>query len=90
MPEIEKKTPPIPRPQPLCDFADCTVPAMYGFREPGIANLPHRNPHAVEVWTCPLHRDDGTAMLEARVAAAAHERIGAMAIKARRSEGKLL
>lgn len=86
----DKGPPPTPLPQPTCDFAECTDAGCYGFREPGIANLAHRNPDAIQVWTCSLHRDCGEAMLQARVDAAALARAGEMAIKARREEGKLL
>jgi hypothetical protein len=77
-------------PAPTCCFPECTVPGMYGFREPGIANLPHRNPDAAQVWTCALHREHGEQLLQLKIEEAARTRVGALAMAARRNEGKLL
>lgn len=83
---------PTPRPQEVCAFPDCTAVGCYGFREPGIENLPHRRPDAAEVWMCAGHREHGEQLLAAKVAAraAARPSFDELQAKARRAEGLLL
>lgn len=80
--------------QAMCAFPECTAFGCYGFRQPGIANLAHRNPDAPEVWTCEGHRAQGEALLAAKIAAAQDAPRGPtlaeIQAKARRDEGLLL
>jgi hypothetical protein len=86
----DRGPPPAPRPVPLCAFPECSAAGSFGFRGPGIANLAHRNPDAIEVWTCGAHQAEGPQLLRLKIEAAGLARANALALAARRAEGKLL
>jgi hypothetical protein len=77
-------------PQPLCAFSECIETGCFGFREPGIENLQHRNPKAQEIFTCHMHREHEPQLLQVKIDSADLARANALAGEARLREGKLL